>query len=735
MKSPEHQRRHAGSGKTAGAIAAQKRDDSLAQRAGNQSMQRLMGGAGQAGAAGRCEATQRTPTLPSAPATELPPVVHEVLASPGQPLESAKRRVFEQRFGHDFSRVRIHADAQAGVSARSVDAAAYTVGQHVVLGQARSRHTADAMHTLAHELAHVVQQDRGGSTPPHAVYDHPLESAADAAASAFMAGRGRVQVAGASAVGLVRQAVGGPGSAGAEPEDRVPVWRVENDDGTWTALNLRGEELYTGPLGPVVDPGLRDMHSVFAAETRDEDIRKRKTLAAYEKWAELEWTNPLLPIRSPESFDPGIYDLELLKRLAAQRLFDQYDQKEMRSNGVVYKKAGSGRVYANDIAEKDWKELVSRYSLKVSTDPDRVVLPMGAYEFEGIYEGKLLRKTMEDNNLPRELIHQVAMQIDREIVGGAYMGVAGLGTARIGNFRSAGSFRPVAPPLRTPGMFRRAYMKLRLSAGLAGQGVSRAGANPAIGAGGGTRPVAALHAPRVPVATTPPVVSTPRATVQAPRTRPPTPREAAIAFRASNPKLDSSAATLDGLEDIFRRTMSGKRTFTPRPGQYLPSHTRGAAGELAAIRQAQLDPTVTRIQVIPPQSGPGAQRTPDLTVEGPLPNVSISREIRTITGGRVGYQATGSRVQISTQPEAIANAIRAKIFPSGKPSQLAGGGDLVVQVRRGGPNVDTTIAQAVNTLNPRLVAARFLRELHFVLPGGRVVRYVRAPDGTFVVTP
>ncbi|MGE5379041.1 MAG: DUF4157 domain-containing protein, partial [Bacteroidota bacterium] len=61
--------------------------------------------------------------LDSAPAS-----VDRVLASPGMPLEPALRQDMEQRFGHDFSRVRVHTNSQAAESARSVYAQAYTVG-------------------------------------------------------------------------------------------------------------------------------------------------------------------------------------------------------------------------------------------------------------------------------------------------------------------------------------------------------------------------------------------------------------------------------------------------------------------------------------------------------------------------------------------------------------------------------------------------------------------------------
>lgn len=93
---------------------------------------------------------------------EAPPSVHEVLSSQGQPLGADTRAFFEPRFGHDFSRVRVHTDERAEQSARDVNAYAYTVGHNIVFGAGRF---AQGMHEgqrlLAHELTHVVQQSGG----------------------------------------------------------------------------------------------------------------------------------------------------------------------------------------------------------------------------------------------------------------------------------------------------------------------------------------------------------------------------------------------------------------------------------------------------------------------------------------------------------------------------------------------------------------------------------------------
>jgi hypothetical protein len=90
---------------------------------------------------------------------EAPPTVQDVLRSPGQPLDLATRALFEPRFGHDFSQVRVHTDAKAAESARAINALAYTTGWDVVFGAGQyTPETSTGRRLLAHELAHVVQQ-------------------------------------------------------------------------------------------------------------------------------------------------------------------------------------------------------------------------------------------------------------------------------------------------------------------------------------------------------------------------------------------------------------------------------------------------------------------------------------------------------------------------------------------------------------------------------------------------
>lgn len=122
-----------------------------------------------------------------------PGLVHDVLRSPGQPLDTGTRAFMEPRFGRDFSGVRVHADAQAAESARRVNALAYTVGQDLVFAQGRyAPGTPSGARLLAHELAHTVQQRSAGPVPQAKLEidaaDSPLEAAADRAADAVLQG-------------------------------------------------------------------------------------------------------------------------------------------------------------------------------------------------------------------------------------------------------------------------------------------------------------------------------------------------------------------------------------------------------------------------------------------------------------------------------------------------------------------------------------------------------------------
>jgi outer membrane protein OmpA-like peptidoglycan-associated protein len=106
----------------------------------------------------------KTPTQRPAPAgATAPPIVGDVLRSPGRPLDARTADRMGARFGFDFARVRIHDDGRAAASARAVGAVAYTVGSDVVFGAGRyDPASARGRRLLTHELTHVVQQSTAG---------------------------------------------------------------------------------------------------------------------------------------------------------------------------------------------------------------------------------------------------------------------------------------------------------------------------------------------------------------------------------------------------------------------------------------------------------------------------------------------------------------------------------------------------------------------------------------------
>jgi uncharacterized protein (UPF0254 family) len=120
----------------------------------------------------------------------VPPLVQEVLRSPGQPLDPATRAFIEPCFGHDFASVRVHTDAKAAESARAVSALAYTVGHNVVFGANRyAPATRAGRELLAHELAHTIQQRNASSALSSPEQDGILESSATMAARSVAAGQ------------------------------------------------------------------------------------------------------------------------------------------------------------------------------------------------------------------------------------------------------------------------------------------------------------------------------------------------------------------------------------------------------------------------------------------------------------------------------------------------------------------------------------------------------------------
>jgi hypothetical protein len=146
----------------------------------------------------------RRPGSQRAPSAAAPAAVREGTRSSGQPLDPGTLAHMESGFGHDFSRVRIHADEAGARSARALGASAYTVGEDVVFGAgAYDPHGAAGRERIAHELAHVVQQSGAGAPARtlSARSDASERAAGDAAAR--VAAGGTAAVAAGTAEALV----------------------------------------------------------------------------------------------------------------------------------------------------------------------------------------------------------------------------------------------------------------------------------------------------------------------------------------------------------------------------------------------------------------------------------------------------------------------------------------------------------------------------------------------------
>lgn len=82
--------------------------------------------------------------------------------SGGKNLGKEERNFFESRMGYDFSNVKIHTDSAANESAKNINAVAYTHGNNIVFGSGTYQpNTDEGKKLMAHELAHVVQQNNG----------------------------------------------------------------------------------------------------------------------------------------------------------------------------------------------------------------------------------------------------------------------------------------------------------------------------------------------------------------------------------------------------------------------------------------------------------------------------------------------------------------------------------------------------------------------------------------------
>ena len=145
-------------------------------------------------------------------------------ADAGAPLETGLRRRMESAFDADFGRVQIHTSRDADSLARSLDADAFTVRGHIAFGEDRFHPGSNAGDELiAHELAHVVQQQRAASPASHALASPTSlsERSADRAAESVVR-QSRAPALAPAPSAVQRQARTGGATAPAQPATPVP---------------------------------------------------------------------------------------------------------------------------------------------------------------------------------------------------------------------------------------------------------------------------------------------------------------------------------------------------------------------------------------------------------------------------------------------------------------------------------------------------------------------------------
>lgn len=166
--------------------AADDRYEVAADRAAAQVVARLSQPAG-AGSAGHAEGSSISagPTTATAPVQRatatavgdavvgregggLPASVETQIQSArssGNALDPATRAPMEAAFGADFGSVRTHTGSQSSALNDALQAKAFTVGSDIFFnGRVPDAGSPDGQQLLAHELAHTLQQDGGGSS-------------------------------------------------------------------------------------------------------------------------------------------------------------------------------------------------------------------------------------------------------------------------------------------------------------------------------------------------------------------------------------------------------------------------------------------------------------------------------------------------------------------------------------------------------------------------------------------
>ncbi len=119
-------------------------------------------------------------------------VVFATTSDAGVAIDRSMRTLMERLFGTDLGHVRLHCSAETLKANRALGSVAFTVGRHIGLRPGFVDDSGPAFpYILAHELAHVIQKERGRNHAQlgKAVAPWELEAEADLVACRIVSGR------------------------------------------------------------------------------------------------------------------------------------------------------------------------------------------------------------------------------------------------------------------------------------------------------------------------------------------------------------------------------------------------------------------------------------------------------------------------------------------------------------------------------------------------------------------
>jgi Domain of unknown function (DUF4157) len=200
----------------------------------------------------RTTASAKDPILPAKPEVEQSEASPKKDSATGQPLPSSVRTSMEQRFGHNFGDVRVHADAEADDAAKSLDADAFTLGKQITFRAGQYAPESPAgQKLLAHELTHVVQQHGAAASVAPKVDGSPhMEAEAGAVSRQLTSNAGPISVNQRAAQPVIQRQKTVPGG-GATPGTgegvdlifiiRAPDDQYTNDVTAYVKTVLQGQ--------------------------------------------------------------------------------------------------------------------------------------------------------------------------------------------------------------------------------------------------------------------------------------------------------------------------------------------------------------------------------------------------------------------------------------------------------------------------------------------------------------